>query len=131
MPKIFILDDDPISNELNKIVFSMMGLKDLVIKTTGPDAIEYLEQCTADCDFPGVLFVDLNLPGMNGFEFIREYEKRFMNDNPGPRIVMLTNSILEDDRNMAMQYGSVLDFMSKPLNKNKIRDIFQRVNVTL
>lgn len=131
MPKIFILDDDPISNELNKLVFSMMDLKNVVIKTTGTEAIEYLEQCMEGCDFPDVMFIDLNLPGMNGFEFIREYEKKFMNSNPGPRIVMLTNSILEDDRNMAIQYDSVLDFMSKPLNKNKIRNVFQKVNVVL
>jgi CheY-like chemotaxis protein len=131
MPKIFILDDDPISNELNKIIFSMMGLKEITIKTTGTDAIQYLEQCNADKDFPDAMFIDLNLPGMNGFEFIEEYEKRYMKYNPGPRIIMLTNSILEDDRIRAMQFGSVLDFMSKPLNKNKIREILQKVNVTI
>lgn len=129
MPAIFILDDDNISNELNKILFRLSGITGVEIRTSGREAIEYLQQCKENSAFPDILFVDLHLSGMNGFEFIRDYERNFMRYNPGHRIIILTNSILEEDRKKAMEFDSVLDFFSKPLNKNKIREILARLNV--
>jgi len=127
MPKIFILDDDSISNELNRLVFRFMGINDVEIRMNVNEALHYLQQCTENNACPDLLFVDLNLPGMSGFEFIAEYEKKFMKFNPGQRIVILSNSISDEDRQKATEHVSVLDFLSKPLNKNKLKEIFLKV----
>jgi CheY-like chemotaxis protein len=129
MPKIFILDDDYISNELNRFIFRFIGINDVDIRMTVSEALHYLQQCNENNAYPDLLFVDLNLPGMNGFKFITEYEKNFMKFNPGQRIIILTNSISDEDRHKAMEYVSVLDFLSKPLRKNKLKEILQKVNV--
>ena len=129
MPKIFILDDDRISNELNKLVFKLMGITDIDIRTTGHDALLYFEDCIKENEFPDLMFIDLNLPGMSGFDFIEKYETLYKSYMPGRRIIMLTNSILEEDRDTAIKFDSVLDFLSKPLSRKILMEIFQKADV--
>lgn len=131
MLKIFILDDDQIHNDLNEIMLNSMGISDIDIRTTGKEAMFYLEECSRSNNFPSLMFVDLNLPGMNGFDFIEHFEKHFKNKCSCVRIVMLTNSILEEDRTRALQYDSVLDFLSKPLTTGKMKELLERVRVNV
>lgn len=130
MLKIFILDDDQIHNDLNEILLNSMDITDIDVRTTGKEAMTYLEECSRSDIFPLLMFVDLNLTGMNGFEFIEHFEKNYRVKCPYVRIVMLTNSILDDDRTRALEYDSVLDFLSKPLSVKKMKELLVRVNVT-
>jgi CheY-like chemotaxis protein len=128
--KVFILDDDEISNELSRIILNSMEINDIDIGTSATEAIDYMEQCKEEGEFPELLFVDLNLSGINGFSFIRLYEKNYMQYNPGSRIIMLTNSVVEEDRDEAMKYDSVLDFWSKPLSIPKLKDLLRAIRIT-
>ena len=128
MPRILILDDDHISNELNKLVLNMLGVTNIDIMTSGQEALQYLEECRHNNLFPSLMFVDINLPGMSGFDFVKEYESHYMFHSPGTKIIILTNSIMDEDRDKSVSFDSVLDFMSKPLNKKKIQEIFLKVN---
>lgn len=130
-PKILLLDDDYISNELNKLVFSMLGIQEIDVMTSGQEALHYLEECSHNNEFPALMFVDINLSGMNGFSFVKEYEENYMNYSPETRIIILSNSIMEEDRSESLEFKSVLDFMSKPLTKIKLKEVFQRVNVEI
>lgn len=130
MLKIFILDDDRINNDLNEIMLNSMGINDIDIRTTAKEALDYLVECSHTDAFPVIMFVDLNLPGMNGFDFIEHFEKNYRNKYPEARIVMLTNSILQEDRIRALQYESVLDFLSKPLTTGKMKELLDRVHVS-
>lgn len=126
MPKIFILDDDEMHNDLNTLILKTMGYEDVVCRTSGKEALQYLELCRKNNDFPNVMLVDLNMSGMDGFTFIRLYEEHFRSLSPGLRIIMLTNSIFEDEKMEAMQYESVSDFWSKPLNKKKLKEVLEK-----
>jgi CheY-like chemotaxis protein len=128
--KIFILDDDEISNELSRIILNSLEENDIDTRASGKEAMEYLEECREEGEFPDLIFVDLNLPGMNGFDFINIYEKKYMPLNPGSRIIMLTNSVVEEDRDEAMKYDSVLDFWSKPLSIPKMKDLLRTIRIT-
>jgi CheY-like chemotaxis protein len=130
MLKIFILDDDRINNDLNEIMLNSMGINDIDIRTTAKEALDYLVECSRSDVFPLIMFVDLNLPGMNGFDFIGHFEKHYRDKYPYVRIVMLTNSILQEDRIRALQYESVLDFLSKPLTTGKMKELLDRVHVS-
>jgi CheY-like chemotaxis protein len=128
--KVLILDDDEISNELSRIILNSMEINDIDIEATASDALQYLDECKREGEFPDLLFVDLNLPGMNGFDFIELYEKIYMQYNPGSRIIMLTNSVVDEDRDEAMRYDSVLDFWSKPLSIPKLKDLLRTIRIT-
>lgn len=123
--KIFILDDDEISNELSRIILNLSGMHDIDIRTTVFDSISYLSERARENAFPDLLFVDLDMPGMDGFAFIDYYEKHYKTKYPDSRIVMLTNSVIEEDRERAMKYETVIDFWTKPLTVNNLNKIIR------
>lgn len=130
MIKVFLLDDDELHNELNVYIMKLVGVNDVSFRTTGREAIKYLDECKIRNEFPDILFVDLNIPGTSGFKFIEHFEQHFKPYCPTSKIVMLTNSSMETDRAVAMNYKSVLDFINKPLSKAKILEIIEKLNTS-
>lgn len=126
MPKIFILDDDEMHNDLNTLILKTMGYEDVICRTSGREALQYLEACRKINDFPDIMLVDLNMSGMDGFTFIRLYEENFRSFSPRLRIIMLTNSIFEDEKTEALQFESVSDFWCKPINKQKLKEVLEK-----
>ncbi|HEX2969714.1 MAG TPA: response regulator [Bacteroidales bacterium] len=127
--KIFILDDDEISNELSRLILNMSGVENVEYRRSGKEAIKHLDECMKFDDFPDLIFVDLNLPGMNGFEFIEFYEAHYRNYFPETGLILLTNSVMEDDKFNAKNYESVIDFWSKPLTSNNLEEIIERYKI--
>lgn len=130
MISVLIIDDDNLHNDLSILTFKIIGINDITCRNSGKEALAFLEECKDKGIFPDIMFVDLNMPGMDGFTFIRRYEESFMKESPGSRIIMLTNSILEDDRHEALKYRSVLDFWSKPLNQKKVAELITSFSVS-
>lgn len=129
--KIFILDDDEISNELSRIILNLWGIRNIDIRTSVFDSISYLSERARENSFPDLLFVDLDLPGMDGFAFIEYYEKHYKKKYPDAGIVMLTNSVIEEDRDRALKYESVIDFWTKPLTVNNLNDIIRSKGIKM
>lgn len=127
MTKVFILDDDELHNELNRIVMNTVGIQEIDIRISGKDAIQYLEDCKHDNSFPALMFIDLNMPGMNGLSFIKLFEEKYLQYSNHTRIIMLTNSILDSDKDEAMNHKSVLYFLNKPLTAGKLTEILHKV----
>jgi CheY-like chemotaxis protein len=125
MPKILLLDDDVMHNDLNALIIKTMGYENVSSRTSGRAALVYLDVCKENNDFPDIMLVDLNMSGMDGFSFIRQYEELFRKFSPKSQIIMLTNSIFDDEKNEALQYESVSDFWSKPLNKKKLKEVLE------
>ncbi|NNE54590.1 MAG: response regulator [Flavobacteriales bacterium] len=75
------------------------------------EALELLAQ--SEDQFPEVIYVDLNMPVFNGFDFIESFEKMFFVQHPDCSLYMLSSSLRPEDRSRAAQYPSVRDFVSK------------------
>lgn len=125
MYKIFILDDDELHNNLSVLILQIMGITDVDFRTSGREALKYFEECRIKNRFPDIMFVDLNMPGMSGLSFIKKYEAEYMKYNPACRVIMLSNSILDEERYEALKYESISDFWNKPLNKTKLENLIQ------
>ncbi len=67
----------------------------------------------ANCIFPEVIYVDLNMPILNGFDFIELFERNFVAEHPETRLFMLSSSLRNEDRHRALMFRSVHDFVSK------------------
>ena len=63
--------------------------------------------------FPQVIFVDINMPVLDGFAFLDLYEETFYHEHPDTRIYMLSSSLRPEDKERSMHYSSVHDFLSK------------------
>ena len=85
----------------------------------GNEALDVLKKSESP---PDIVFLDINMPSMNGFEFLAEYEK---NNKPSlpPVVVMLTSSDQERDKEQAGVYSCVKEYLVKPLTQEKINAI--------
>jgi CheY-like chemotaxis protein len=71
-----------------------------------------------------VIFLDLNMPVMNGWEFLDKYNELYQRRKD--HIVILSSSIDFLDRQKAKLYPVVYDFIEKPLSMDKIRSTFEK-----
>ncbi len=125
---ILLVDDDPDDNFLHRLVIEDSGYCEQVrVAENGQQALAYLTNQTApDYYKPDVILLDINMPGMNGFEFLAEYEK--LDDAFRAKVVlmMLTTSLNPDDQRRANGHGVVIGYKSKPLTRQMLDEIVKQ-----
>ncbi|EPR67729.1 response regulator [Cyclobacterium qasimii] len=122
---ILLIDDDEPTNFLHKIIIDDSGLANKVVAVqSGYEALEYLEN-KEDGEYPqpDLIFLDINMPAMNGWEFLEEYNKLDEGIKGKVVVVMLTTSINPDDKKKALSKGFINGFLSKPLSKEMLEKL--------
>jgi len=115
MSKIYLVDDQPISNFITKKLLEIEGYQGTVKDFTNPrEAMEFVSE-----DSDAIIFLDLNMPEMNGWEFLEMLQSR----NCRHRIIILTSSTSKIDVDKAKDYPSVIKYMVKPMNKQKFSEL--------
>lgn len=110
---ILVIDDDEEYNFLTEETMLDANVECKRIYMTRVEAaLDYLADEREP--FPDLIFLDINMPMMNGWEFLEEYEKRDYHRRPA-RIVMISTSVYEQDREKAQTYHSVIEYVDKPL----------------
>jgi CheY-like chemotaxis protein len=124
------VDDDEVTIFYNTHVINKLGVTEHVhAELNGEEALRYLtqkQQRTPAYVKPDLIFLDINMPIMNGFEFLEAYEQLPAEDKGRHMIVMLTSSMLEVDRMNAAQYSSVSGYLPKPLKPEAVHEIINR-----
>ncbi|TFV94353.1 response regulator [Algoriphagus kandeliae] len=114
---IFLVDDDPINNLINKRLLGKTEISDTIVEFLGADmALQHLEEIETEKSL--LIFLDINMPVMNGWEFLDSYQEKFPDRKD--KIVILSSSIDFQDRKKAMEYEIVSGFLEKPLSLDKI-----------
>ncbi len=88
------------------------------------DALDYLlEHADMEDALPEIIFLDIRMPGLDGFDFLDRFEK--LPDGAKKRIIiiMLTSSLNEDDHKKAMNNKFVRQFINKPLSPEELNNI--------
>lgn len=124
---VLLIDDDPDDNYIHQLVIDEWGRCDAVrVAESGPDALNYLNNPTAtDYIRPEVILLDINMPGMNGFEFLEEYHQLPDNLKSNMVVMMLTTSLNPADVNRAGKYDEVTGYRNKPLTKEMLDDVLE------
>jgi CheY-like chemotaxis protein len=124
MARVLVIDDDEINNFTVDAILSRTDFVDeYEIKDSGWNALEYLQEAEDKQAYPDLIFVDINMPEMDGYEFLERYEHRFWNKHVGTRVYMLSSSISEADKEKALSYRCIYEYITKPLNRNKLSKI--------
>ncbi len=124
--KVLLIDDDKINNFLNRsIIEKHCGNECVVSEFINPEeAFEFLKSCKLDnqANRPDVIFLDINMPEMSGFELLEKMKAENVCLSP-TKIYILSSSLDPNDIERSKSFESVTDFISKPLDKLKIEQI--------
>lgn len=119
LKSILLIDDDSVTNFVNsKIIKKQNIFESVVVKNSGNAALKYLYET----NIPTIILLDINMPVMNGFDFLDEYYKYGFNANE-TTVIMLTSSVLESDKAKALKYNRVHSFLTKPLTVEKVLEL--------
>jgi CheY-like chemotaxis protein len=123
-----LIDDNPDDNFFHeRVIRRGNAAKVVVIKESAVDALTYLKaKDEHDQPHPNLIFLDINMPGMNGWEFLKEYEKLDKNLQSELVVVMLTTSNNPDDLASGKTRNSLFGFRTKPLTKQMLNDILDQ-----
>ncbi|WP_339880649.1 response regulator [uncultured Algoriphagus sp.] len=118
--RVLLIEDDETTNFIHKIVLRSVGIEDVYEAQNGWDAFDYLEK---SC--PDIIFLDINMPVMDGWEFLKEKERKALCGSS--KIAMLSSSVRPEDKKMTENYPSVIAYYEKPLTVEKIEELKQKM----
>lgn len=122
---ILLIDDNPDDNRFHQIIIKKMGITDSIqIVQNGLEAIEFLKKDSEV--IPELIFLDINMPKMNGWEFLGAYKDLNIKQKAKALIVMLTTSTNPDDEKKAKEIQEVMDFQPKPLSVESLTTILEK-----
>ena len=127
--KILLVDDDEITCYINRSLLEEMKVaKQIESVHDGMQALQYVkgkfigtENSSYETD---LLFLDLNMPVMNGFEFLEELNKASDINKSRLKIIILTSSSNKKDAEQATMYSELVSgYLTKPLHKEKLKEV--------
>ncbi|WP_288882580.1 response regulator [Pedobacter panaciterrae] len=125
---MLVIDDDDINIFIIKKVIEKTGYEvDMISKSNGQLAVDYLTSIANNVEiFPHIILVDINMPVLNGWEFLEVYEKLNI-QRQKVFLYMLSSSVYEYDIEKAKGFKSVDGFISKPLTIERLKELLQLV----
>lgn len=129
--KILCVDDDAITLMLCKKVIAKAELSsEIDTSNNGEEALKYFENLKKEKEAnnvisePQLIFLDLNMPIMNGWEFLDIFSKsEYYTIFPEVKVIVLSSTIDPRDIEKAKQYPMVLNFLSKPITIEMLKSI--------
>jgi CheY-like chemotaxis protein len=129
---ILFIDDDEPTNFLNKLIVEDSNCTDSVqVVQSGQEALNYLTQAGTiqnnghQYPKPELIFLDINMPGMDGWEFLESYQKLPGSQKANIIMVMLTTSLNPDDEKIASLHATISGFEHKPLQPEMLERILR------
>ncbi len=129
---VLFIDDDKATNFFNKKIARNYGkFSTIVAVQSGSEGLNYIKNCLDSKNGkPDLIFLDINMPAMNGWEFLKEFKKLEQNLTQGIEIVILSTSTEPKDINEFKKCKKLLDFINKPIDISILNEVFQKLLAT-
>lgn len=116
---VMLIDDNDIDNLINSRIMTAHNFAATVdVKTSTEGALEALRAMNEESpNLPSLIFLDLQMPVLDGFAFLEEFEKMSDAVKNNCRIVVLSSSISPEDINRASTNKFVIKYINKPLSE--------------
>lgn len=126
---VMIIDDNDIDNFINeRILKSSLFAENVYVHTSAKSALEFLKNLESVKNIPveiipDYLFLDLNMPIMDGFQFMEAFQKFSPEFQSNIKVVILTTSLNPSDVETSKKYKQPIKFLYKPLNEAMLKEI--------
>lgn len=126
---VMLIDDNEVDNYLNERIVGFYNFaKRILVHSSSKSALEYLKNLQRNSSIsrdliPDLIFLDLDMPEMNGFLFIDEFLKLVDEIKDYTKIVILSSSIQPIDLERSKRIPEVVSFLNKPLKKKNLDDL--------
>ncbi len=119
------IDDDKATNFINQHLAINSNLFNKVITANGAEeALIYLKKANeGDNILPSIIFLDINMPAMVGWDFLNEYENLIFLENKKIKIYMLSSSSRKEDIKKANFNKNISGFITKPITKQNLNQL--------
>ncbi|MGF1923883.1 MAG: response regulator [Bacteroidia bacterium] len=124
---LLVIDDDDINVFIIKKIVEKTGFDiDMVARNNGQQAIDYIKETIAqNSPLPRLVLIDINMPVMNGWEFIEAYESLGIEQKVD--MYILSSSVYENDIEKTKSYKAVKGFISKPLSMERLTELVKAI----
>jgi CheY-like chemotaxis protein len=126
MCKLVMIDDNPMEHLIMQRLFDRYDLFPHASHALGGQIIiDFLnENRTNTVELPDIIFLDLNMPGFSGWNFLEQFERLYLSFKKSISIYILSSSICPEEKLRAKQYSFVRDFISKPIKKDRLELLY-------
>jgi CheY-like chemotaxis protein len=123
---IMLVDDDSITNFINQRLLQKMKIaEEIKVVTNGEEGVKCIhDHCFRTNRSPDLILLDINMPVMNGFEFLETYNSIDFKNKEEVRIVVLTTSSDSEDKRKMKEFG-IKCFVNKPLTEDKVKNFLR------
>ena len=122
---VMLVDDNDTDNFISKRIIEITDFaKVVIVKSSGKSALDYLDENRENVDgLPEIIFLDINMPIVDGFVFLYEFEK--FNDivKDRCRVIILSSSDNKRDIDKIVNNNYVIKFVTKPLTEHSLEEI--------
>ena len=124
MINVAIIDDNMILQmHLKKLFLTYNNIKNITSFASVEDALEFFKETTDIDKLPDVILLDINFPGLDGWDFLEEFEEIKKNIEKEISIYMISSSIMDSDMEKSKALELVKGFITKPISPSNLDDI--------
>lgn len=126
---VMLIDDNDLDNIINQKVIESCHFAEVVyVNSSANSALEFLKNLSANGQFanqllPEYIFVDLNMPLIDGFQFMELFYKQYKKIASISKLVVLTSSINHKDKEKTNELNSKIAFINKPLTADSLMNL--------
>jgi CheY-like chemotaxis protein len=130
LAKVLLVDDDSTTLFLHNTLISKLGVAEHLLEArNGLEAFQVLEQACHEPENPNdpiLILLDVNMPLMNGFDFLKAFQQHPLTQQENLVIIVLTTSEFGLDIQRIKELSVAADILTKPLTRGKVEFILQR-----
>lgn len=124
---IMLVDDDYATNYLHQLFLEESGrVNNIMIAKSADEALALLREGFEKNEIPEIIFLDINLPAKNGWEFIDEYSEIVGEQKSESKVIMLSTSENPRDMEKSKEYELIKEYRIKPLSVPIINEVVDK-----